>query len=112
MSLISKRPGPAGWAPSGLFFAAVFVVFSITDLILSLAAFAFRIPEGNPVLGWLGVRGLFVPGKLLFSLVAATLIAVLYQRGRIRHLAYVAIALMASVDAYHVWALNALLARR
>jgi len=93
----------------GAFMALVYVAFGLTDMLLSSAAFALGIPEGNPLLAWLGREGLFVPGKLLFTAIAGILIASLYPRVRVRPLIHGTLALMLCVDAYHIWALNLLL---
>jgi hypothetical protein len=94
---------------SGAFVALVYVAFGLMDMVLSLAAFAVGISEGNPFLAWLGGYGLFIPGKLLLTGLTALLINLLYPFARTRYIAHAAVALMALVNAYHVWALNALL---
>ena len=105
LNILKTRPQLFG----GAFTALVYVAFGLADLILSLAAFAIGIGEANPVLAWLGQYGLFIPAKLFLTVLAGGLIALLYQRRGIRPLAYAAIAIMAFVDAYHMWALNTLL---
>ena len=95
---------------SGTFIALLYFAFGLTDLILSQAAFAVGIPEGNPVLAWMMSHGLFIPAKIGLTAIVSLLIRALYPLTRIRPLAYSAVLLMALVDAYHVWALNALLA--
>lgn len=109
LDTLDTRPAWPARGFSGAFVALLYVAFGLTDLILSLAAFAFGIPEGNPVLAWLGQHSLFVTGKLLFTAVAAVLIASLYHRAQVRPLAHGAVVLMAAVDLYHIWAINALL---
>ena len=104
-----NRPIPGRRGFSGGFVASLYVAFGLTDLVLSLAAFTFGVREGNPVLAWLGQHGLFVPAKLLFTGVAAGMIAALYSRVQVRLLAYSAVAIMAAVDIYHIHALSALL---
>ena len=104
----SPNPGRAWVKVSGLFVAALYTVLSLGDLLLSAAAFARGVPEGNPVLATLARDGLFIPGKLLLTLSAAVLIAALYSRARARPVAWSGVMVMASVDIYHVWALSQL----
>jgi len=105
----SLCPG-RGWINvSGPFVAALYTVFSSVDLLLSAAASALGIPEGNPLLASLARDGLFVPGKVLLTLIAAVLIVALYSRARARHVAWSGVVVMASVDIYHVWALSRLM---
>jgi hypothetical protein len=105
-SLCSGR----GWCnTSGPFVAVLYTVFSLTDLLLSAAASALGIPEGNPLLASLARDGLFVPAKLLLTLIAAVLIVALYSRGRVRPVAWSGVVIMASVDIYHLWGLSGLM---
>ena len=107
MVLSSKTERPFKF--SGPFLASLYIAFGLMDLILSLAAFAIGIPEGNPVLAWMGQQGLFFPAKVILTILVAFLIASLYPHKSVRPVAYSAILIMAFVDAYHVWALCALL---
>ena len=50
-------------------------------------------------------RGLFIPGKVALTVLAAGLIARLYPRGHGRGVAWMALLATAGVNAYHVWAL-------
>jgi len=93
---------------SGTFVAVVFFAFSMTDMVLSLAAFVKGVPEGNPVMAWLLSENLFVPGKVLFTALVAGLIAWYYPRRSVRAAAWLAVALMGLVNAYHVWGLSVL----
>ncbi len=83
----------------------------VTDLILSLAAFALGVPEGNPALAFMLQHGLFVPAKVLLTLFAGALIAALYRHDLVRRLAWFAVVAMAAVDIYHILSLHALLHR-
>jgi len=94
---------------SGVFIALLYIIFGLTDLLLSLAAFALGVLEGNPLLAWLAGCGLFVPAKILLTLAAALLIVLLYSRAGTRPFAHSAVLAMAMVDLYHIWALRALL---
>jgi hypothetical protein len=94
---------------SGPFSASLYIAFGLMDLILSLAAFALGIPEGNPVLAYMEQQGLFLPAKVILTILVAILIAFLHHHKSVRPVAYSAILIMAFVDAYHVWALSALL---
>jgi len=95
--------------PSRAFVAALYVVFGVADLLLSMAAFSLGVREGNPLLAAFAQVGLFVPAKILLTAAVAGLILYLYPRGHARPIAWSGLVLMASIDAYHVWSLNALL---
>lgn len=100
------------WYPtkvSGTFVAALYAAFGLADLVFSLAAFHLGIPEGNPVLRWACLHGLFVPAKLALTLVVAFLIDLLYGVGRVRAVCWGAVVAMACVDALHAISLSALL---
>ncbi|MBE9565684.1 MAG: hypothetical protein IMF16_02915 [Proteobacteria bacterium] len=91
---------------SGAFVALLYAVFSFTDLLLTRAAFSLGVGEANPMLSWLDGHGLFVPAKVVFTLVAALLMGFLYSRGRARAIAWSALLLMVSVVGYHLWGLG------
>jgi hypothetical protein len=55
----------------------------------------------------MATHGAFIPAKLLLTLLASTLIAVLYARRRARPICWASLLLMLLVDAYHVVALTA-----
>ena len=103
-----RLPWRAWYENSGHFVAALYVVFSLTDMLLSLTAFSLGIPEGNPLLASLTRYGLFVPAKLFLTLLVAVLIMVLYSRRRARSLAWSGLLAMVGVDMYHLWSLSAL----
>ena len=90
---------------SGPLVAATYAVLSLTDMAFSSLAFTLGVPEGNPVMAWFGRHGLFTPAKLLLTAVAAGLILKLYPRRQARSVAWLAVAAMAGVVAYHIWAL-------
>ncbi len=93
--------------PSAAFVALTYLVLGLADLGFSLLAFRLGVAEANPLLAWMAARGLFVPAKLVLTGVAAALIAVLYPRNRVRPVCWMAVALMAVVDAYHLIGLSA-----
>jgi hypothetical protein len=92
---------------SGHFVAVVYLVLGLGDLIMSLAAFRLGVAEGNPVLAFMVVHGLFVPAKLIFTVLAAGLIVTLYSRSRVQLICWSVLILMALVDVYHVVSLSA-----
>lgn len=92
----------------GLWVAGGYVLLSLTDMAFSSVAFALGISEANPVLAWLAGHGLFVPAKVVLSVLVAGLIVWLYPRGRVRTVGWLAVAVMAGVNVYHVWALSVL----
>jgi len=93
---------------SGICIALVYAAFSLSDMLLSLGAFALGVSEANPVLAWLTERGLFVHAKVVLTGITAGLIAWLYPRGKARPLAWSAVLLSAGVNVYHVWGLSVL----
>jgi len=93
--------------PNAAFVALLYLMLGLADLGFSLLAFRLGVVEANPLLAWMETRGLFIPAKLVLTGVAAALIAVLYSRNRVRPVCWVAVALMAVVDAYHVLGLSA-----
>jgi len=93
---------------SSEFVALVYVVLGVADLGFSLVAFRLGISEGNPFLALMERYGLFVPTKLLLTVVAAALIGLLYPRAaRVKLLCWSALMAMAAVDVYHIVSLNA-----
>ena len=92
---------------SGAFVALLYAAFSLTDLLLTKAAFSLGVGEANPMLSWLAGHGLFVPAKVALTVVAASLIGFLYSQGRARGVAWSALLLMMSVVGYHLWGLGA-----
>jgi len=91
---------------SGACVALVYVGLGLADMFFSLTAFVHGVPEANPIMAWLLVHGLFVPGKLLLTGVVGTLIAASYRMERARPVAWVALGLTAAVNVYHVWGLS------
>ncbi len=91
---------------TGILVALAYVAFGLTDMFLSLAAFGLGVPEANPVMGWLLVHDLFVPGKVLLTMTVAVLIAISYPARRARPAAWAALFITAAVDLYHVWGLS------
>ena len=91
---------------SGACVALLYAGFSLTDMVLSLAAFSAGVPEGNPLLAWLMPSGLFVPMKLLLTALIACLIAHFYPRKHIQPAAWLALLLTAAVNGYHLWGLR------
>lgn len=94
---------------SGGTVAFLYVGLSLTDMILSQAAFVLGIPEGNPFLAWLLPRGLFILGKLILTALVGILIAALHTHKKVRFIAAAAVIIMAVVDLYHIWWLNVFL---
>ena len=94
---------------SGTFFAFLYIVFGLTDLLLSLAAFTLGVYEGNPLLAWFLEQGLFVYAKVGLTVFVALLIWYLYAVARARAAIYIALGITALVDIYHIWALRVLL---
>ncbi len=90
---------------SGESLAVMYVTLSMSDMVLSVVAFMHGVAEGNPAMAWLVARGLFIPGKVALTVLAAGLIARLYPRGQGRGVAWMALLTTAGVNAYHVWAL-------
>jgi hypothetical protein len=93
---------------SGEFVALVYVALGVADLGLSLVAFRLGVSEGNPFLALMERYGLFVPTKLLLTIVVAALIGLLYPRAaRVRFLCWSALMAMTGVDVYHIVGLSA-----
>ena len=93
---------------SGPFVAAMYVILSLTDMMLTSVAFVLGIPEGNPALAFLARHGLFLPVKVALTVVVAGLIVWLYPHRRARSAAWVGVVAMAAVVTYHVWGLRML----
>lgn len=91
---------------SGGFVAVLYTAFGLTDMVLSLAAFAGGVPEANPLMAWLFARDLFVPAKVLLTGIGSLLIAGLYAQRRVRVVAWGALLLTAAVNVYHLWGLS------
>lgn len=93
---------------SGLFLAAIYVVFGLGDYVLSLAAFRLGVPEGNPVLRWAAAHGTeaFGLAKMTLTLVAAVLIAVLSRVRPGRAVAWGGVLTMLLVNVCHIVALR------
>lgn len=99
--LLLIRPDHRSWFP-----AALYLLFAMADLFFSLIAFRFGIAEGNPFMAWLVVHGLFIPGKILLTLLVTGLMVVIYSAARRWHWTiWSGVALMGGVVAYHLWAL-------
>ena len=93
---------------SAEFVALVYVVLGVADLGFSLVAFRLGVSEGNPFLALMERYGLFVPTKLLLTVIAATLIGLLYPRAMsVKLLCWSALVAMTAVDVYHVVSLSA-----
>lgn len=86
----------------GLLAAVLYLALGMVDLALSRAAFHLGVAEGNPVLAFMARHGLFVVTKVGLTVLAAVLIAIVYQSPRARLVCWAGVALMALVDAYHV----------
>lgn len=93
---------------SGASAACLFFAFSMIDLMLSSAAFALGAREANPVLAWLALHDLLVPGKVILSLLAAGMIAATYWRPQARRAAWFGVFTMLAVNLYHIWGLSLL----
>lgn len=93
------------------FFCIAYGILGFMDLVLSQIAFSLGVNEGNPVLKWFTGKELFIPSKILLTLSVCSLIIFLYNRipKTIRVISWLAIIIMSSVNAYHLWALNQLL---
>jgi hypothetical protein len=91
---------------SGVTVVLLYAAFGLTDLLLSLAAFARGIPEANPFLAWLVPTGMFVIMKLLMTALVACLIVYFYPRRSIQPAAWFALFITAGVDLYHLWGLS------
>lgn len=86
--------------------AALYLVLAAADLFFSLVAFSHGVPEGNPFMAWLLVRGMFVPGKIGVSLLVAALMVIVHGgAGRWRGVVWGGVALMGVTVAFHLWAL-------
>jgi hypothetical protein len=94
---------------SGHFIAALYVVFGWTDLFCSLIAFRLGLPELNPIFRWLLAHDLFVPGKLVLTVLVAALIIRLYPNRSGRIVSRGGVLLMGSVTAYHLLGLEMML---
>jgi len=88
--------------------ALAYAVLSLTDMMFSSVAFVLGVPEANPVLGFLCRHGLFMPAKVLLTVVVVWLILWLYPRGQGRSAAWFGVAAMGGAVAYHVWGLQTL----
>ncbi|MGC4047861.1 MAG: DUF5658 family protein [Armatimonas sp.] len=87
--------------------AALFLFLSAGDLLFSLRAFSLGYQEGNPFLAFLLDKGLFLPGKILLSLVlAAIMMVILRATKRYAGVVWGGVALMVGVNAIHVAALS------
>lgn len=85
---------------------ALYLVFALGDLLCSEVAFAYGIAEGNPFMNWLLRMGLFVPGKILLSVVVAGVMAAAYRMSlRARVASWCGVAVTGAVVVYHLWAL-------
>lgn len=85
---------------------SLYLIFAAADLFFSLVAFSYGVAEGNPVMAWLLRQGLFVPGKVLLSLVVAAIMTVVYSASRRWHWAvWGGVAMTGAVVAYHLWAI-------
>lgn len=94
------RPIPGGFA------AALYLVFSVADLLFSLVAFSYGVAEGNPAMAWLLERGVFIQGKIALTLLVAGLMMVIYAASRrYRWTVWSGVGVMAAVVAYHLWAI-------
>ncbi|MFB3882303.1 MAG: DUF5658 family protein [Armatimonadota bacterium] len=91
---------------SGAFVAVLYAAFSLTDMVLSLAAFHEGVAEANPLLAWLMPNGCFVPFKLLVTALIACLIAHFYPRRTVQPAAWLAVLLTVVVDGFHLWGLS------
>ncbi len=85
---------------SGESLAVMYVTLSMSDMVLSVVAFTHGVPEGNPAMAWLVARGLFIPGKVALTVLAACLIARLYPRGHGRGVAWTALLGMVATLLY------------
>jgi hypothetical protein len=95
------RPHSSSWFP-----ASLYLLFGLADLFFSLMAFQFGVAEGNPFMAWLVTHGVFVPGKILISLLVTGLMVVVYSAARRwRWTVWSGVALMGGVVLYHMWAL-------
>jgi hypothetical protein len=85
---------------------ALYLIFAAADLIFSLCAFSHGVAEGNPAMAWLLDHDLFIPGKIVLSLIVSVLMMVVYTASRRWWWAvWGAVTLMGAVVVYHVWAL-------
>ena len=95
-----NRPHRAAFA------ASLYLIFGIADLLFSLVAFSYGIPEGNPVMAWFLDAGLFLPAKIGLSLLVAVLMLVVYGRAeRWRWVAWGGVGVMGAVVGFHLLAL-------
>lgn len=92
--------------------AALYLIFATADMLFSLIAFSYGIAEGNPFMAWLLARGVFVPGKIMVSLLVAGLMLIVYGCSR-RWCGVVwgGVTVMGAVVGFHLWALPQLLGR-
>ena len=98
---ILVRPHRRAWFP-----AALYLLFALADLFFSLIAFRFGVAEGNPFMAWLVLHGLFVPGKIMLTLLVTGLMVIVYSAARRwRWTVWSGVGLMGFVVAYHLWAL-------
>ncbi len=91
---------------SGVFVALVYCVFSLSDMVFSLAAFMQGVPEANPVMAWLLHHGLFIPGKIALTASVAVLIGWSYRIEAVRPAAWGALLMTFGVNVYHLWGLS------
>jgi hypothetical protein len=88
---------------------AAYVILSLADMALSSVSFVIGVGEANPLLAWAGRSHLFIPAKLLLTGLIAWLLVWLYPRRFAKYTAWLAVLLMATVVAYHLWGLHAVL---
>lgn len=91
---------------SGAFVALAYAAFGLSDMILSLTAFAQGVPEANPVMAWLLHHGVFVPGKIALTALVAVLIGWSYRIEAVRPAAWGAVLVTFGVNVYHIWGLS------
>ncbi len=96
------------WPIGGLLIAGGYVILSLADMAMSSIAFVFGIPEVNPLLAWLAEHGLFIPGKILLTVVVGGLLAWLYPRKCGKAVGWAALMTMVGVNLYHLWGLRIL----
>lgn len=97
-----EQAGPT----AGILIAVLYLAFGLADMFLSMTAFGLGVPEANPVMAWLFAHDLFVPGKMLLTVIVAALIVATYPVRRARPAAWAALLVTAGVDVYHLWGLS------
>ncbi len=102
VAALRRRPA------KGLVIGTGYLILGLADMSLSLIAFTCGISEANPFMAWLLSHGLFVPGKMMLTAVAAGLIAWTYRQRLGRALAWATVIAMLAVNLYHLWGLGAL----